>query len=197
MITADDLRAFAEDIAAEYNAGRIPHPVHLSDGNEDALIEAFKDIGPDDWVCGGWRFHSQCLLKGVPRGTLKTAIMRGHSIALNFPDHRVVCSAIVGGILPIATGIALGIHQRGGAERVHCWLGDMTARTGAFMEARDYARGHDLPIRWLIEDNGMSVKTPTVETWGRYDIRTTGPDVIRYPVSSKWPHSGTGTYVHW
>lgn len=190
-VTPDDLRAFASDIAAEFNAGRIPHPVHLSDGNEDALIRVFKDIGPDDWVCGGWRMHSQCLLKGVPREKLKAAITRGESIALNFPEHRIVSSAIVGGILPIAVGIALAIKRQGGSEWVHCWLGDMTERTGMFRECREYAMGHRLPVRWIVEDNGHSVCTPTREAWGE----PTPPNIVRYEYTSKWPHAGAGMRV--
>jgi len=190
-LTPADLRAFAQDIAAEFNAGKIPHPVHLSDGNEDALIEAFRQVGQNDWCLGGWRFHSQCLLKGVPPAELKAAIMRGESIGLAFPEHRILCSAIVGGILPIALGIALGIKRAGGSEWVHCWLGDMAERGGMFHECREFAMGHRLPIRWIVEDNGMSVCTPTAEVWGE----PTPPNIVRYEYKSKWPHAGAGKRV--
>ena len=76
-------------------------------GNEDHLIRVFRDIAPGDWALGGWRFHYQCLLKGVPPAELKAAIRRGDSMSLAFPEHRILCSAIVGGILPIAVGIAV------------------------------------------------------------------------------------------
>lgn len=187
----DDLRAFAADIAETFNRGEIPHPVHLSDGNEEALIRAFEDIGPDDWCLGGWRFHSQALLKGVPPAELKAAIMRGESIALSFPEHRILCSAIVGGILPIAVGIALAIKRRGGNERVHCWLGDMTARSGIFHECREYAARQRLPLRWIVEDNDLSVCTPTRETWGE----PAQPEMVVYQYRSKWPHAGAGQRV--
>src|SRR3990172_991541 len=108
-MTPADLIAFEQEIADLFNAGMIPHPVHLSVGNELDLIEIFKDIAPDDWCLGGWRFHHQCLLHGVPPETLKTAIMRGQSMHLAFTGRRILCSSIVGGILPIALGIALGI----------------------------------------------------------------------------------------
>lgn len=193
-MTKDDLIAFAADIAAEFNAGRIPHPVHLSDGNEDALLECFRDIKPTDWLCGSWRFHSQCLLHGVPPDTLKTAILRGESMRLTFPEHRIYCSSIVGGILPIAVGIAMGIKRHGGSERVHCWLGDMTAETGTFHECLKYSRFRDLPIRFIVEDNGISVCTPTAEVWGgRTNWEAEGVEYYEY--RSRYPHAGAGQRV--
>src|SRR6476646_9101945 len=92
--TKDDLIAFEEEIATEFNAGRIRAPVHLYSGNEENMIELFRSIRPDDWVVCSWRSHYQCLLKGVPRGELKQAILDGHSISLCFPQHRVFSTAI-------------------------------------------------------------------------------------------------------
>ncbi len=179
-------------MAAEFNTGQIPHPVHLSDGNEDALIELFKEIEPQDWVCGSWRFHTQCLLKGVPQEELKAAIRTGSSISLCFPEYRVVASAIVGGNVPIAMGIALGIKKASGTERVHCWIGDMTAETGITHEAMKYARNHGLPIRWIVEDNGLSVCTPTKAVWGGRSYMEAD---ARYAYESRFPHCGAGVRV--
>lgn len=189
--TRDDMIAFEEGIAAEFNAGQIPHPVHLESGNEDGLLRAFREIKPTDWVCGGWRMHLKCLLHGVPPDTLRAAIRGGQSIALNFPEHRIVSSAIVGGILPIAVGLALAIKRAGGSEWVHCFLGDMTERTGIHHECREYAANQRLPLRWIIEDNGLSVCSDTKAVWGEPSCRSE----IRYEYSSKWPHAGAGQRV--
>ena len=191
-MTRDELIAFEDSMAAEFNSGQIPYPVHLSDGNEDDLIELFKDIEPRDWICGSWRFHIQCLLKGVPQEELRAAIRTGASISLCFPEYRVVASAIVGGIVPIAMGIALGIKRAGGPERAHCWLGDMTAETGIAHEAMKYARNHGLPIRWIVEDNGYSVCTPTKDVWGG---RSYVEADAHYSYKSKYPHCGGGVRV--
>jgi len=194
-MTRDDLIAFTDDLAAEYNAAKIPHPVHLSDGNEDQLIAAFRDIAPDDWALGGWRFHYQSLLKGVPADELRAAIRRGESMSLAFPEHRILCSAIVGGILPIALGVALAIKRVGGPERVHCWLGDMTAEGGMAHECMAYARNHRLPIRWIIEDNSVSVCTDTRAAWGGVTDWSALPDVLFYRYKSRYPHAGSGKRI--
>src|SRR5438270_11068222 len=103
--TAADLIAYETEIAALFNSGAITAPVHLAGGNEHDLIELFKQIAPDDWILAGWRSHYHCLLHGVPPDELTAAIVAGRSIALCFPNYRVLSSAIVGGISPIATGL--------------------------------------------------------------------------------------------
>lgn len=190
-MTPDDLIAFEADIAKEFEAGKIKAPVHLAGGNERQLIEIFKDIRPMDWVLCQWRSHYHALLKGVPPGEVKEAILAGRSIALCFPAHRFLCSAIVGGIAPIATGLAWSIKRRGGFEWVHCFVGDMTAETGIYHEAAKYAGGHGLPVKWWTEDNGKSVCTDTWQAWGLEDE----PDEDRYSYELTWPHVGTGKWV--
>jgi pyruvate dehydrogenase E1 component alpha subunit len=191
-MTPDDLLAFEEDIAQEFAAGKIRAPIHLGGGNERQLIDIFETIAPDDWVLAGWRSHFHCLLKGVPPAELKAAILAGHSVSLCFPAHKILCSGIVGGIAPIAVGLAWAIKRRGDDRRVHCFLGDMSAESGIVHEAMKYASGHDLPIRWIIEDNGLSVCTDTKESWGTAVHLT---KVTRYSYTLSRPHVGTGRWV--
>ncbi len=194
--TPESLKAFEEEIATAFNAGRIRAPVHLSGGNEEQLIEIFKQIGPLDWIAGSWRMHYHCLLKGVPPAKLKTDIMAGRSITLTYPEHRIITSAIVGGILPIALGIAWSIKRNGGRERVWAFLGDMTATTGIASECARYKLGHDLPITFVVEDNGISVCTHTMGTWGSFAYANIGPlGDMRHAYKLPWPHAGAGKRV--
>jgi TPP-dependent pyruvate/acetoin dehydrogenase alpha subunit len=162
----ETLKAFTASIAEEFEKGGVPGPVHLAGGNEDELIRVFENVQPDDWCFSTWRSHYHALLKGVPEDELRTEILAGRSITLQFPKHRFLTSAIVAGHLPIAVGVALQIKRQGGSERVWAFLGDMAAGTGLAHECFRFAMGHNLPIRFVIEDNGVSVCTPTKETWG-------------------------------
>ncbi len=199
-MTPDALIAFETEIANEFNAGEIPYPVHLESGNENQLIEIFKDVQSIDWIFGSWRLHLKCLLKGVSCEALKGAIRRGESMALCFPKERVYGSAIVGGTVPIALGVALGIKRYGGEEKVWCFLGDMTFRSGIAHECITYAANFELPITWVVEDNGVSVCTDTREAWGLGRKRgSEGPtkvfdrgSVRYYQYQSKYPHAGAG-----
>ena len=199
MLTAEELIEFEDDIAECFNDGEIKAPVHLYNGNEKDLIKVFKDVKEADWVFCTWRSHYQCLLKGVPTEELKQAILAGRSIGLCFPAYNVYSSGIVAGAIPIALGAALALKRRNSAARVWCFVGDMGSEHGQFFEAVKYAKYHDLPIRFIIEDNGLSVCTDTKKTWGTDKLTFEGIEdsMVQYYKydGTKWPHAGAGKRV--
>jgi TPP-dependent pyruvate/acetoin dehydrogenase alpha subunit len=201
MWTVESLQAFETSIAEEFNAGHIRAPVHLEDGNEAALLDYFRQVKESDWICTTWRAHLKALLKGVPPDELRAEIMAGRSISLCFPQYRIVSSAIAGGILPIAVGIAMGIRRRGGTELVHCFVGDMMSQSGIFFECVNYANNQSLPIQFIVEDNDVSVCTSTDAAWGGkkawyYKNANFRPGLVHYyRYESKYPHAGAGTRV--
>ena len=178
-MTRNELIAFEKDIAREFDSGNIHAPVHLSGGNEDQLIEIFKEIKPTDWVCSTWRNHYHALLKGIPSQEVKRQIMAGRSMFISSVEHRFLSSAIMGGMLPIACGLAYG------GETVWVFIGDMCASIGALQDAKNFASGHDLDIKFIIEDNGYSTNTPTLSAWGD---QSTWKEVRRYKYSRLYPH---------
>jgi len=194
-LTPADLVAFEDDIAACFNAKMIKAPVHLYSGNEEQMIDIFKDVKDEDWVMCTWRSHYQCLLKGVPPEELKQAILDGKSITLSFEKYKILSSAIVAGILPIAVGTAMGLKLSGKPGMVHVFVGDMTAETGTFHETYKYAHAHDLPIRFIIEDNNISVCTPTQKVWNPEGRVITDSRIVRYSYKSKYPHAGAGARI--
>ena len=194
-MTAEELIAFEKDIAEIFNRGEIRAPIHLSGNNEAQLISIFEGIKPTDWVFSTWRSHYHALCHGVPPARVKAEIMAGRSIALCFPEHRFFSSAIVGGTLPIALGVALAIKRRKGSDTVHVFTGDMTARTGAMHDCTQYARGHQLPIKFIVEDNDLSVCTPTREVWGRGPEDWRVEAFRRFHYKLPWPHAGAGLRV--
>ena len=165
-MTKDDLINFENRIADRFNNGDIRAPVHLYSGNEEQMIEIMKDVRPDDWVFCSWRSHYQCLLKGVPMDKVEEEIVKGHSITLCFTDYNIYSSAIVGGVLPIAVGTAMSLKRDNKDAMVYCFLGDMTSETGIAHESIKYALNHNLPIKFIIEDNSKSVCTDTRDAWG-------------------------------
>jgi pyruvate dehydrogenase E1 component alpha subunit len=198
---------FESEIADLFNNKKIKSPIHLYHGNEDFMIEIFEKIDKEnDWVCCTWRNHYQALLKGVPPDILKDNIVNGKSMVMTLPEHKFICSSIVGGIPSIATGIAFANKLLGNGQHVWCWVGDMTAETGAFHEAYKYSLNHDLPITFIVEDNKKSVCSPTDKIWGRstpYYLKNEynggilrQKNLIYYQYdNTKYPHSGAGTRV--
>jgi pyruvate dehydrogenase E1 component alpha subunit len=191
--TEEKLIAFEQQIVDIWEAGKITGPVHLSNGNESQLIEIFKRIRESDWVFSTWRSHYHWVLKGLSADYGTELIKQGKSITLCDTDGKFYSSAIVGGTLPIALGVASALKKDGSDEKVWVFVGDMSFESGIFYEVHKYARNFDLPLYFVVEDNGVSTYTPTEATWNtKRDIPS---DVIHYNYESKFPHYGTGKWI--
>ncbi len=207
MVTKEELIDFENQIGELFNSGKIKAPIHLYSGNEELISSVFDEIDiENDWVCCTWRNHYQGLLKGIPKETLTENIIAGKSMVMNLPEHKFICSSIVGGIPSIAAGIAFAIKLQSKSNRVWCWVGDMSAETGAFHEAYKYSLNHDLPITFVIEDNKKSVCTPTPDIWKRdtpYYLNSEykggilkQKNLYYYQYTNeKYPHAGAGKRV--
>ena len=192
--TSQDLIDFEDDIISHWENGEIRGPIHLSNGNEEQLIKIFSKIGVDDWVFSTWRSHYHALLHGVEPKVLKQKILDGKSITIIDKNSNFYSSAIVNGIIPIALGVAKALKLKNSKDKVWCFVGDMTFETGLFYEAHKYARNFDLPLNFVVEDNGVSTNTPTLDTWNGIQ-RELPEDVMYYKYKSKYPHYGTGKWV--
>ncbi len=195
--TAESLCDFTERVRRAFLERRILSPVHLcSDTQAQPLLDAFREVEPHDWVCSNWRSSFHALLKGIPEEELFSAILAGKSMFIMSMEHRFLASSIVGGMLPIACGLAIGIKRAGGGERVHVFVGDMTARTGLFHEFVQYCDGHELPVRVVVEDNGMSTNTPTARAWGStVEWLADNVPVTHYRYERTEAHVGVGERV--
>lgn len=192
-MTAQDLIAFESSVAREFNEGRLCHIIHLSGGNEENLIEIFKGITEDDWVFSTWRSHYHYLLKGGNSDELMRRICNGDSMHIIDKDLKFFSSSIVAGCCPIATGVALSLKRECSSGRVFCFIGDGAEAQGVFYESVRYVDAHDLPCKFIIEDNGLSVDTPTSET---LPAEFPWPACVgRYRYERKYPHCQTGLMV--
>ena len=207
------LLAFEEDISSLYERKMIRAPVHLAGNNEEQLIKTFKNIQIDDWVCTSYRNHYHALLKGIPSDWIKDRILKGSSMFLMNREHKFFSSAIVPGQLPVALGIAQALKLQGSKNKVWAFCGDMAAESGVFYEVTKYAAGHKLPIKFVVEDDGLSVYTPTRDVWpasvfekepeekiGAHSFPKTREEntdgaILRYKYKRKWPHHGIGLWI--
>lgn len=202
-VTREEMIAFERQIADWFIQKRIFSPIHLSDGNEDQLIEIFSNINQSDWVFSNWRSHYHALLHHVPPELLKRDLLGGKSMYLNYPEYRFVSSSIVAGVIPIALGTAMGIARLGTSDKVWCFLGDATAETGTFRECREYAENYNWPIVFVIEDNQSCIDQKTSTLWNRPPRApsNSGPvwesrHVIRYEyIRHLYPHAGADKWI--
>ena len=201
-----ELREFEKEIAALFLAKRIRAPIHLSDGNEAQLIEIFQSVEETDTILSTHRNHYTALLKGISPEWLKQEILEGRSMHIMNAEHRFLASSIVGGICPIAVGIAQGIKMQGEKRRVWCFVGDMAGQSGIFHESAKYAKNFNLPATFVVEDNHYSTNTPTAEAWGlipgkevsapRWVGRWQNGGILYYSYRRRsWGHVGVGQFV--
>lgn len=193
IYTKEDLINFENTIVGHWESAKIRGPVHLSSGNEEQLIEIFKRINNNDWVFSTWRSHYHAVLKPIDPKWIENEILSGKSITLCNIEEKFYSSAIVSSTISIALGVALSIKKDNLSDKVWCFIGDMSFETGAFYEAHKYAKNFNLPLRFVVEDNGVSTYTPTEATWNiKRDIPS---DVIHYSYKSKYPHYGSGKWI--
>ena len=193
-LTSEDLITFEKKIQKVYENGDINAPVHLSSGNENELISIFQYVAKQDWVFSSWRNHYHALLHGIDENYLFNEIVEGKSMSTNSTNPNFYSSSIVGGIIPIAIGVAQAIKLKKQNNKVWCFIGDMTYETGIFHEAYKYSKNFKLPIQFVVEDNGLSTNTPTNEAWG-IKSKNISEDIIYYKYERGFPHHGTGNWV--
>jgi pyruvate dehydrogenase E1 component alpha subunit len=222
-----ELIDFENNTVELFNDGQLKSPIHLSgsiDGKlEDWLIELFKEIKKEDWCFTTYRSHYHALLKGMPKERLLNWIKDNKSIHVMDKEYKIFSSAIVGGCLSIALGVAMAIkintekikkelEKITGSDfavteielinRPHVWIfcGDMTANSGQFYECFKYADNFDLPITFIIEDNSLSTDTDTKNVWGQKNNGflkgLSKCKKIRYiQYERKYPHYGSGKFI--
>lgn len=199
MITKKQLIDFETDIFNNYSQGNIRAPVHLTgsvDGvQEDALINIFKKIKKNDWVFSTHRSHYHAILKSQDMEWVKKEILAKRSIHINSKKHKIFTSAIVGGNLPIALGVAMALKRKRSKNHVYVFTGDMASQMGIFMECWKYSVWHKLPITFIIEDNGIGCYSPTEKVWGGKINTNNETNIIQYKYKRKYPHYGTGSWI--
>ena len=134
----------------------------------------------------------------MPEKQIKEEILAGRSISLCFPEYNIYSSALVGGSIPVAVGLAISLKRESSKNSVYCFMGEMTSETGIAHECIKYSRNFKLPIHFIIEDNEKSVCTETRKTWNTKKLSYEGyadEYVTYYHYKLKYPHSGAGKRI--
>jgi pyruvate dehydrogenase E1 component alpha subunit len=172
------IRRFEEAAERQYKAARVGGYCHLSSGQEAATVGAVAALEPDDLLVTGYRCHGFALARGVPADAVMAELFgRAHGCAHGRGGsmHLLDVSrgyyggwGIVGGQMPIATGMALSLVRRGAEQAVLCELGDGAVNMGAWHESLNLAAVWKLPVVFLVINNlygmGTSVARASAET---------------------------------
>ena len=171
------IRNFEEAAERQYKAARIGGYCHLSSGQEAVTVGTMEALGEEDLLVTGYRCHGFALARGVPPEAVMAELFgrrdgcahgRGGSMHLLDVSRGYYGGwGIVGGQLPIATGMALSLVRRGSEHAVLCELGDGAVNMGSWHESLNLAALWRLPIVFLVINNlygmGTSVERASAE----------------------------------
>ena len=162
-------RRFEERVAEAYALGKIGGFCHLYIGQEAVSTGTQSVLRPDDYVITTYRDHAQAIMRGVtPRAVMAELFGRadgcvhGKGGSMHMFDRGVNFlggHGIVGGHIPIATGVGFAIKYRGGDQVCVCYMGEAAVNGGAFHESLNMAGLWKLPVVYVIENNKYGMGT--------------------------------------
>lgn len=178
------IRRFEERTARAYTEALIGGYCHLNLGEEAAVVGLMAAIKPTDYLFTNYREHGYALMRGIEPNRVMAelygrvdGVSKGWGGSMHMFDvtHRLLGGyGIVGGQLPLATGAALAIDYRDGDEVVMCTLGDGTTAIGAFHESLNIAALWNLPIVFVIINNGLGMGTTVAKSSAEPDLYKRG-----------------------
>jgi TPP-dependent pyruvate/acetoin dehydrogenase alpha subunit len=121
-MTKQQLIDFSARVADRYIKENRRIMFHLSGGNEDQLLDIFKEIQEGDYVLSTHRNHYHALLHGIPEKELEERVLEGRSMYIFDRKRNFFTSAIIGGTVAIAAGIAWALKRKRSSQRVWCFI---------------------------------------------------------------------------
>ena len=177
-------RRFEERTAEAYALGKIGGFCHLYIGQEAVSTGTLSMLRPDDYVITTYRDHGQAIARGMtPRAVMaelfgrQDGCVRGKGGSMHMFDANTNFlggHGIVGGHVPLATGVGFAIKYRGGDQCIVCFMGESVVNTGAFHEALNMAALWKLPCVFIIENNRYGMGTSLERASAIHDIYERG-----------------------
>jgi TPP-dependent pyruvate/acetoin dehydrogenase alpha subunit len=161
------IRRFEERLLDEFSAGRLVGTTHAYIGQEANAAGIFSELSRDDVIFSNHRCHGHFLAYGGDPYRLAAELMgkatglvggRGGSQHIHWKNFY--SNGIQGGIVPVATGMALAEKSSGSGNIVAAFLGDGTLGEGVVYESMNIASLWSLPILFVVENNRYAQTTP-------------------------------------
>jgi pyruvate dehydrogenase E1 component alpha subunit len=178
------IRRFEEKAAELYAEGKIGGFLHLYIGQEAIAVGGCKALRPTDHLFTAYRAHGWAIARGLDPKAVMAELLgkatgvsggKGGSMHLASAEHRYWGGhAIVGGHLPLATGVGIEIRYNEKTDAVLCVLGEGTTNIGYFHESVNLAAVWKLPVVFLVENNQYGMGTEVGKASAVSQIYTKG-----------------------
>lgn len=214
------IRAFEDAVVAVYPEQNMKSPVHLSTGQEAIAAGVGVQLDREDTICTNHRNHGHCLAKGLPPLALaaecfgRAAGCAGgkggsmHPVAPAFGLYGT--SAIVGGGVPHAVGLALAAKMDRTSRVSVAFFGDGAMEEGSSSESLNFAALHRLPVVFVCENNGYGAASALccrqpdgdlslrAKAYGIRSARVDGNNVVEVYKAARqalaWARQGEGPF---
>jgi pyruvate dehydrogenase E1 component alpha subunit len=175
------IRRMEEKSAELYGAGKIRGFLHLYVGEEAIAVGALHALSPQDNVVATYREHGHALVRGLSMDSIMAEMFgkregcaRGRGGSMHLFDRTTRLfggNAIVGGGLPLATGLGLAAKLQGEERLTACFFGDGAVAEGAFHESMNLAALWKLPVMFCCENNLFGMGTAIERAESQTDLR--------------------------
>ena len=163
------IRRFEERSLRAYQAKKIGGFLHLYIGQEAVAVGCCSLMGKHDHVITAYRDHGHAIAVGMDTKPLMaelygkaTGCSKGKGGSMHYFDPSRNFwggHGIVGGQIPLGVGLAYGIKYNGLKGAAMAFMGDGAVNQGAVHEAYNLAALWNLPVVFVIENNGYSMGT--------------------------------------
>jgi TPP-dependent pyruvate/acetoin dehydrogenase alpha subunit len=164
------IRAFEEKAIELFKAAELPGFLHSQIGQEAVPVGACAALRDDDYVTSTHRGHGDVIAKGARLDRMmaelyakETGYCRGKGGSMHIADFSLGimgANGIVGGSIPIATGIGVSIQMRRTDQVAVCFFGDGGSNEGSFHESLNMASTWNLPVIYVCQNNQYAESTP-------------------------------------
>ncbi|PSU34024.1 pyruvate dehydrogenase (acetyl-transferring) E1 component subunit alpha [Photobacterium lutimaris] len=163
------IRRFEEKCAELYALEKIRGFLHLYIGEEAIAVGVMSALSPEDQIIATYREHGHALARGMSMGSILAEMYgrangcsRGRGGSMHLFDkqcHFFGGNAIVGGGLPLATGLAMANKKMQRDSIAVCFFGEGAVAEGEFHESLNLAALWQLPVLFICENNRYAMGT--------------------------------------
>jgi pyruvate dehydrogenase E1 component alpha subunit len=174
------IRRFEEKAAEAYTLGKIGGFCHLYIGQEAVAVGSLAALRADDYALTSYRDHGHALVMGTPPDEIMAELFgkaggcsagKGGSMHLfDAEKHFLGGHAIVGGQIPLATGVAFAAKYRGTDQVTLVYFGEAAVNQGAFHESLNMAQLWKLPCIYICENNQYGMGTSLTRAMAQSDV---------------------------
>jgi pyruvate dehydrogenase E1 component alpha subunit len=174
------IRRFEEKAAEAYTLGKIGGFCHLYIGQEAVAVGSLSAIRPDDYVMTSYRDHGHALARGTSADEVMAELYgkaggcsagKGGSMHLFDSDAYFLGGhGIVGGQIPLATGVAFAAKYKGTGQVSLVFFGEAAVNQGALHESFNMAQLWKLPCIYICENNQYGMGTSLARAMSLQDV---------------------------